>query len=171
MEFEPPVSSRGRPRSNTTFPSSPFTPTTNDVFTGFTRRTASVRYSSVKTADGVSLDCFVFILKVAEPTPTTPTIAPRTLNLYIVAEDCAPPKEGEGIMYIHKGQIFDVIDNSSDWWLARLVRDVMPNKHTLCEQGWVPGSFLDRYSGQLDKTEEALIQAGMMTWCDSLNSS
>ncbi len=45
------------------------------------------------------------------------------------------------------GQIFDVIDGSSDWWLARLVRDVEPSR--LCKQGWVPGSFLDKYEGKL----------------------
>ena len=66
-------------------------------------------------------------------------------------------------MYIYKGQIYDIIDSSSDWWLARLVRDVMPNKHSFCEQGWVPGSFLDRYEGHLGKTEEALVQAGRLT--------
>ena len=100
-------------------------------------------------------------IQVAEPTPATPTIAPRTLNLYMVAEDCAPPKEGEGIMFIHKGQIYDVLDSSSDWWLARLVRDVIPAQGVFCEQGWVPGSFLDRYEWQLGKEEEASVRAGM----------
>ena len=65
-------------------------------------------------------------------------------------------------MYVHKGQIFDVMDSSSDWWLARLVRDVEPGSgRSFCEQGWVPGSFLDRYEGQLGKEEEAAIQAGL----------
>ena len=99
--------------------------------------------------------------KIGESTPTTPSVAStRTLNLYVVAEDCAPPKDDEGIMYIHKGQIFDVLDNHSDWWLARLVRDVEPYEGKFCQQGWVPGSFLDRYEGQLEREEEAAIQTG-----------
>ncbi len=79
----------------------------------------------------------------------------------MVAEECPPPKDDEGIMHIHKGQIFDVIDGSSDWWLARLVRDVEPSdSRRLCEQGWVPGSFLDKYEGKLGVDEEMEIQAG-----------
>ncbi len=84
----------------------------------------------------------------------------RKLNLYIVAEDCAPPKDNEGIIYIHKGQVFDVLDSSSDWWLARLVRDVIPKSPQICEQGWVPGSFLDKYEGGLTKEEEDFIWTG-----------
>jgi hypothetical protein len=83
------------------------------------------------------------------------------LNLFIVAEDCAPPKENEGIMFVRKGQIYDVMDSNSDWWLARLVRDIQPNSEHFCEQGWVPGSFLDRYGGHLSPEEEADIHAGM----------
>ena len=65
-------------------------------------------------------------------------------------------------MSIHKGQIFDVIDSSCDWWLAGLVRDVkLESGRSFCEQGWVPGSFLDGYEGQLGKEEEAAIQAGL----------
>lgn len=63
-------------------------------------------------------------------------------------------------MYIHKGQVFDVMDSSSDWWLARLVRDVPPHTRGFCEQGWVPGSFLEPYEGVLGAEEEAAIHAG-----------
>lgn len=86
----------------------------------------------------------------------------RMLNLYIVAEDCAPPKDDEGIIYVHKGQIFDVMDSTSDWWLARLVRDVLPNSPKFCEQGWIPGSFLDKFEGILGREEEGFILAGKM---------
>ena len=82
-----------------------------------------------------------------------------------MAEDCAPPKDDEGIMYILKGQIFDVMDSSSDWWLARLVRDITPKSLKFYEQGWVPGSFLDRFDGHLGREEEAAIQAGELLQC------
>ena len=67
---------------------------------------------------------------VAEPTPSTPPTQTRPFNLYVVAEDCAPPKDNEGIMYIRRGQIYDVLDCTSDWWLARLIRDVGTYTHT-----------------------------------------
>ncbi len=112
-------------------------------------------------------------MQIAEPTPpTTPTIVPRTLNLFIVEEDCAPPKENEGIMFVRKGQIYDVMDSNSDWWLARLVRDLEPHSQHFCEQGWVPGSFLDRYQGHLAPDEETAgtvcvcaMTALNFTWC------
>lgn len=136
-EFELP-SSAARPRSFSAFPNSPThsQPQAPSPL-GFKRRT----------------------LSVAESTPATPPLSQRTLNLYIVAEDCAPPKENEGIMFVHKGQLYDVLDCSSDWWLARLVRDQEPGSTHFCEQGWVPGSFLDRYQGRLAQEEEMAIHA------------
>jgi len=86
----------------------------------------------------------------------------RPFNLYIVAEDCAPPKDNEGIMYVHRGQIFDVLDSSSDWWLARLIRDVTSGSELIAEQGWVPGSFLDRFTGSLSSEEEKTVLTGTL---------
>lgn len=56
-------------------------------------------------------------------------------------------------------QIYDVIDQSSDWWFARLVRDVTPDG-MLGKQGWVAGSFLDKFSSELSFAEEAAIMSG-----------
>lgn len=78
----------------------------------------------------------------------------RSYNLYVVAEDCAPPKDNEGIMYIRKGQIYDIIENKSDWWWARLVRDLTKQSDHICQQGWVPGSFLEKYEGSLTADEQ-----------------
>lgn len=100
---------------------------------------------------------------VAEPTPSTPPTQTRPFNLYIVAEDCAPPKDNEGILYIHRGQIYDILESSSDWWLARLIKGIDKEEEKLCEQGWVPGSFLDKYEGKLSVEEEAAVNAGMVT--------
>ena len=63
-------------------------------------------------------------------------------------------------MYIKRGQVFDVLDDSSDWWLARLIRDAPPSKDRLCQQGWVPGSFLDKYEKQLTTKEEETFLTG-----------
>ena len=35
----------------------------------------------------------------------------------------------------------------------------------LCEQGWVPGSFLDKFDGKLSAEEEAAILAGTVHVC------
>lgn len=104
-------------------------------------------------------------VQVGESTPVTPPMQPRPFNLYVVAEDCAPPKDNEGIMYIKQGQVFDVIDDSSDWWLARLIRDTSPSSNRICQQGWVPGTFLDRFEGQLSAKEEetALTSENLMS--------
>ncbi len=97
---------------------------------------------------------------VAEPTPSTPPTQTRPFNLYLVAEDCAPPKDNEGIMYVRRGQIYDILDSASDWWLARLIKTVGTEGEKVCEQGWVPGSFLDKYEGKLSPEEEAAAQHG-----------
>ncbi len=96
----------------------------------------------------------------AEPTPSTPPTQAHTFNLYIVAEDCAPPKDNEGIMYARRGQIYDVLDSGSDWWLARLIKDVDGGRGMVCEQGWVPGSFLDKYEGTLTTEEQTVVSTG-----------
>ena len=67
-------------------------------------------------------------------------------------------------MYIKRGQVFDVLDNSSDWWLARLVRDTSQSKDKLGQQGWVPGSFLDKYKKQLTAGEEEAFHTGVGCW-------
>ena len=91
-----------------------------------------------------------------------PSLKSRALNLYIVAEDCAPPKENEGILFVHKGQVYDIIDSASDWWFARLVRDITPSPGgtRIAQQGWVPGSFLDKFEGELTTEEETAFNTG-----------
>ena len=49
--------------------------------------------------------CVLQTLTVGESTANTFTFKPRPLDLYLVGEDCAPPKENEGILYIRKGQV------------------------------------------------------------------
>ena len=96
---------------------------------------------------------------MGEPTLQLPVTQnrERSFNLYVVAEDCAPPKDNEGIMFVYKGQIYDVIDNKSDWWWARLVRDLTASSENICRQGWVPGSFMEKYKGTLTADEQASI--------------
>ena len=91
-----------------------------------------------------------------------PSLKSRALNLYIVAEDCAPPKENEGILFVHKGQVYDIIDSASDWWFARLVRDITPSPGgtRIAQQGWVPGSFLDKFEGELSTEQESAFNTG-----------
>ena len=86
--------------------------------------------------------------------------SPLQLNLYRVVADCAPPKDNEGILYINKGQLYDILDPTSEWWLARLVRDNVPNSPRFCEQGWIPKSFVEKYNGVLDEEELTLVTAG-----------
>ena len=45
---------------------------------------------------------------IGESTANAFTYKPRPLNLYVVAEDCAPSKENEGILFIRKGQVCSV---------------------------------------------------------------
>ena len=101
--------------------------------------------------------------QIAEPTPHQPLIQSRSFNLYVVAEDCAPPKDNEGILFVHKGQIYDVIESKSDWWWARLVRDLTASAE-LCQQGWVPGSFLEKYRGSLTADEQSKINTSELTY-------
>ena len=104
---------------------------------------------------------------VGEPTPAMPSLKSRALNLYIVAEDCAPPKENEGILFVHKGQVYDIIDSASDWWFARLVRDITPSPGgtRIAQQGWVPGSFLDKFEGELSTEQESAFNTGKFQPC------
>ena len=99
----------------------------------------------------------VFSTQVGEVTAHLPVTQTRSYNLYVVAEDCAPPKDNEGILFVHKGQIYDVIENKSDWWWARLVRDLTTLSENICQQGWVPGSFLEKYEGSLTADEQTNI--------------
>ena len=62
-------------------------------------------------------------------------------------------------MYIRKGQIYDIIENKSDWWWARLVRDLTKQSEHICQQGWVPGSFLEKYEGSLTANEQTNINS------------
>ena len=80
-----------------------------------------------------------------------------------MAEDCAPPKDNEGILFVHKGQIYDVVESKSDWWWARLVRDLTASAE-LCQQGWVPGSFLEKYGGSLTTDEQSKINTSELTY-------
>ncbi|CAI8043349.1 Kalirin [Geodia barretti] len=95
------------------------------------------------------------MLTVGENTVNTSTLKSRPLNLYVVAEDCAPSKDDEGILFIRKGQVYDITSKSSDWWFARLARDTKPDGAALGKQGWVPSSFLEKFTKSLSPDEEA----------------
>jgi len=75
---------------------------------------------------------------------------PSKEELYIVTEDCAPSIEGEGILYMKCGQVYEVISKVSDWWKARLVVD-MANPDLVGQEGWVAPSFLNHYTGNLQE--------------------
>ena len=66
-------------------------------------------------------------------------------------------------MYIRKGQIYDIIENKSDWWWARLVRDLTRQSDRICQQGWVPGSFLEKFEGSLTADEQTNIDSSEYT--------
>lgn len=103
--------------------------------------------------------------QIGEVTSHLPVTQTRSYNLYVVAEDCAPPKDNEGILFVHKGQIYDVIENKSDWWWARLVRDLTEMSENICQQGWVPGSFLEKYEGSLTADEQTNINTSEWQRC------
>ena len=63
-------------------------------------------------------------------------------------------------VYIHT-QVYDIINKSSGWWLARLVRDMRGGKAAIGQQGWVPGTFLDKFSQSLSHEEEAAYWRGI----------
>ncbi len=52
------------------------------------------------------------------------------------------------------------MDETSEWWFARLVRDVTPDSERVGSQGWVPSSFLDKFQGSLSLEDEAALQEG-----------
>ena len=65
--------------------------------------------------------------------------------------------------------MYDVADKSSDWWFARLARDTKADG-AVGRQGWVPGSFLDKFTSELSPEEEAAYMAGMQHphWIDTI---
>ena len=60
--------------------------------------------------------------------------------------------------------MYDVTNKSSDWWSARLARDVRGEGGVVGKQGWVPSSFLDKFSSSLSPDEEAAYWLGMYVW-------
>ena len=51
------------------------------------------------------------------------------------------------------------MDKSSDWWFARLARDTRADG-TVGRQGWVPGSFLEKFTMELSYEEEVAYMSG-----------
>ena len=47
-------------------------------------------------------------------------------------------------------QIYDILNNKGRWWMARLIRDSSDGDGTLGAEGWVPGTFMDPYYGELE---------------------
>ena len=58
-------------------------------------------------------------------------------------------------------QVYDITSKSSDWWFARLARDTKPDGAALGKQGWVPSSFLEKFTKSLSPDEEAAYWIGM----------
>ena len=52
------------------------------------------------------------------------------------------------------------MNKSSDWWFARLARDIKVDGG-VGRQGWVPSSFLEKFSKSLSPDEEAAYWMGM----------
>ena len=59
--------------------------------------------------------------------------------------------------------MYDITSKSSDWWFARLARDSKPDGAALGKQGWVPSSFLEKFTKSLSPDEEAAYWMGMYT--------
>ena len=51
------------------------------------------------------------------------------------------------------------MDKSSDWWFACLARDTRADG-AVGRQGWVPGSFLDKFTMELSFEEETAYMHG-----------
>ena len=51
-------------------------------------------------------------------------------------------------------QVYHIMNKSSDWWCARLARDVTADG-AVGKQGWVPSSFLEKFTKSLSADEEA----------------
>ena len=49
--------------------------------------------------------------------------------------------------------MYDILDNSGEWWRARLIRDIDGGDSPRGMEGWVPGTFMDPFQGQLDVDE------------------
>lgn len=90
----------------------------------------------------------------------SPKANPRIPNLYIAGDDCAPPTSGQRILYIKKGQIYDILDHSGNWWLGRLIRDITGSDVSRGTEGWVPRTFMDSFQGQLSYEEEMFARFG-----------
>ena len=59
--------------------------------------------------------------------------------------------------------MYDVINKSSDWWFARLARDTGTDGK-IGRQGWVPSSFLDKFTQSLTPEEETAYTAGIIEY-------
>jgi len=51
------------------------------------------------------------------------------------------------------GQVYEIINKTSDWWQARLVLD-MVNPDSVGKEGWVAPSFLNRFTGNLEEQRQ-----------------
>lgn len=91
---------------------------------------------------------------------SSPTFRTQQPDLYVVEEDCAPAKEDEGILYLHKGQVYKISNRSShQWWYGHLIRDTMPSKGMPGQAGWIAQSFVGKFTGELNSEETAIARA------------
>lgn len=56
--------------------------------------------------------------------------------------------------------MFDVLSQTGDWWLGKLIRDVPRGDMSRGTEGWVPSTFMDVFQGQLSYEEEAYLKWG-----------
>ena len=68
-------------------------------------------------------------------------------------------------------QIYDILNDKGQWWMARLIRDIPDGDGNLGAEGWVPGTFMDRYYGELEYSDMMFArrkisaeQGGGVTW-------
>ena len=57
-------------------------------------------------------------------------------------------------------QIYDMLSQTGNWWLGKLIRDVPGGAMSRGTEGWVPSTFMDPFQGQLSYEEEVFTKWG-----------
>jgi kalirin len=77
------------------------------------------------------------------------------INAFVVSEDYTPTAEGQKILHIKKGQVYNVMNSNGNWWWGRLIRRLsFGDIATTGAEGWIPHNFLDQFTGQLTSEEQ-----------------
>ena len=74
-------------------------------------------------------------------------------KLYVVSQDWSPekddweviPEERMSPKAIHKGQVFDIVEQDAYWWRGRLLKDASPSSNLpVGKLVWLPSKQLER---------------------------